>query len=117
MVIQIATDSNNLLSCFRGYSLIRMCSWIQRHKHEAIQFLTMAAKVDAAASKLQSAACQQQVARAVGQISGQMGKAMESMDVMQVGSPAALVAMLFPHTVIARRLPRQWTPLSGSWGS
>jgi charged multivesicular body protein 1 len=55
-----------------------------RHKEEALQFLQMAAKVDGVASKLKSVQVQQSVARALGQMSGEMGRAMESMDVMQI---------------------------------
>eukprot|EP01046_Picozoa_sp_COSAG06_P061015 COSAG06_NODE_13212_length_1282_cov_1.081150_1_plen_195_part_10 len=55
-----------------------------RHKEEALQFLRMAAKVDGVASKLKSAQVQQSVAKALGQMSGEMGRAMESMDVMQI---------------------------------
>lgn len=55
-----------------------------RHKEEALQFLKMAAKVDGVASKLKSSQVQQNVAKALGQMSGEMGKAMESMDVMQI---------------------------------
>lgn len=55
-----------------------------RHKEEALQFLQMASKVDGVASKLKSAQVQSSVASALGQMSGEMGRAMESMDVMQI---------------------------------
>jgi charged multivesicular body protein 1 len=55
-----------------------------RHKEEALQFLRMAAKVDGVASKLKSSQVQQSVANALGQMSGEMGKALETMDVMQI---------------------------------
>jgi charged multivesicular body protein 1 len=55
-----------------------------RHKQESLQFLGMAAKVDGVASKLKSAQIQQNVAKALGQMSGEMGRAMESMDVMTI---------------------------------
>ena len=55
-----------------------------RHKAESLQFLRLAAKIDGVASKLKSSQVQQSVANALGQMSGEMGKALETMDVMQI---------------------------------
>lgn len=55
-----------------------------RHKAESLQFLRLAAKIDGVASKLKSSQVQQSVANALGQMSGEMGRALETMDVMQI---------------------------------
>ena len=55
-----------------------------RHRGESNNFLRMASKVDGVASKLKSVQLQKSVAQGLGQMSTEMGRALEQTDVMAI---------------------------------
>ena len=57
-----------------------------RKKNEALQMLQLSSRIDGVASKLKSISSQRSVARSMGQISNQLGIAMQQMDTMQIAS-------------------------------